>query len=89
MKVRLAGIRPVTKIRGRQRQEAGTQRRKEIVSAAVVLVDACSSQLQQVALGAVTCSGVVVDLQQAWRAPPRLGKVLNEIVTIMLFLFSF
>lgn len=44
MKVRLAGIRLVTKIRGRQRQEAGTQRRKEIASAAVVLVEARSSR---------------------------------------------
>lgn len=60
MKVRLGGIRLVTEIRGRQRQEAGTQRRKEIGSAAVVVVvvevEACSSQLQKVTLGAATRS---------------------------------
>lgn len=42
MKVRLAWIRPVTEIRGRQRQEAGTQSRKETASAAVALLDASS-----------------------------------------------
>lgn len=41
MKVRLAGIRPVTKIRG-------TQGREEILKAAVVLVEARGSQLQKV-----------------------------------------
>lgn len=75
MKVRLAGIRFVTEIRGRQRQEAGTQRRKEIASAAVALVDASSFQLEKVTLGAVTGSSrVVVGLWQRWREPPWLGK---------------
>lgn len=75
MKVRLAGIRFVTEIRGRQRQEAGTQRRKEIASAAVALVDASSFQLEKVTLGAVTGSSrVVMDLWQRWREPPWLGK---------------